>query len=288
MKLALQRCCTTPIFLKQYETSTDAVLERLGIELTDKALNCCGYPLKNYNYKAHLLLSARNLSIAEKRGVNIMTFCNCCYGTLKEVNHRLGEDRALSLEINRKLEKEALRYGGGVEIRHIMEVFYHDVGLGALKESIVRKFSGLKVAVHYGCHILRPRELVRFAGPGTRDVFDELVAMTGAQLVSWRLQLECCGSPMWGIDDDLSASLTKKKIENARVSGAQYLCLACSYCQVQFDRVQKRLVEKGRITDPMPSILFTQLLGLCMGIDPVVLGIDDNQLSISPILECLK
>jgi heterodisulfide reductase subunit B len=93
---------------------------------------------------------------------------------------------------------------------------------------------------------------------------------------------------MWGIDDDLSASLTKKKIENARASGAQYLCLACSYCQVQFDRVQKRLVERGRITDPMPSILFTQLLGLCMGVDPVVLGIDGNQLSISPILECLK
>ena len=95
MKLALQRCCTTPIFLKQYETSTDAVLGRLGVELTDKALNCCGYPLKNYNYKAHVLASARNLSIAEKRKVNIMTFCNCCYGTLKEVNHRLKEDRTL-------------------------------------------------------------------------------------------------------------------------------------------------------------------------------------------------
>jgi heterodisulfide reductase subunit B len=287
MKLALQRCCTTPIFLKQYETSTDAVLERLGVELTDKALNCCGYPLKNYNYKAHVLASARNLSIAEKRKVNIMTFCNCCYGTLKEVNHRLKEDRTLSLEINRKLEKEALGYEGGVEIQHIMEVFYHDVGLDRVKEKIVKKFNGLKVAVHYGCHILRPRQLVQFAKPGTAAVFDELVAMTGANLVPWHLQLECCGSPMWGIDDDLSTALTKKKIDNARTSGADYLCLACSYCQVQFDRVQKRLVDKGRITDPMPSILFTQLLGLCMGIDPVVLGIKDNQLNIAPILDCL-
>jgi heterodisulfide reductase subunit B len=287
MKLALQRCCTTPIFLKQYETSTDAVLERLGVELTDKALNCCGYPLKNYNYKAHVLASARNLSIAEKRKVNIMTFCNCCYGTLKEVNHRLKEDPVLNREINRKLEKEALRYEGGVEIQHIMEVFYHDVGLNKIKENIVRKFNRLKVAVHYGCHILRPRQLVQFANPGTRAVFDELVAMTGAELVPWHLQLECCGSPMWGIDDDLSTSLTKKKVENARASGAQYLCLACSYCQVQFDRVQKRLAEKGRITDPMPSILFTQLLGLCMGIDPAVLGVFENQLNISPILDCL-
>jgi len=287
MKLALQRCCTTPIFLKQYETSTDAVLGKLGVQLTDKALNCCGYPLKNYNYKGHVLASARNLSIAEKRKVNIMTFCNCCYGTLKEVNHRLKEDPALSLEINRKLEKEALKYEGGVEIQHIMEVFYHDVGLDRVKEKMGKKFKGLKVAVHYGCHILRPRQLVQFAKPGTAAVFDELVAMTGVDIVPWHLQLECCGSPMWGIDDDLSTKLTQKKIDNARKSGADYLSLACSYCQVQFDRVQKRLVDEGRITEPMPSILFTQLLGLCMGIDPAILGILDNQLNIAPILDCL-
>ena len=288
MKLALQRCCTTPIFLKQYETSTDAILGRLGVQLTDKALNCCGYPLKNYNYKAHVLASARNLSIAEKRKVNIMTFCNCCYGTLKEVNQRLRADRTLSAEINGKLEKEALKYEGGVEIRHLMEVFYNDLGPERIRKHIVKKFKGLKVAIHYGCHILRPRDLVQFSGPGTAAVFDDLVAMTGADLVPWHLQPECCGAPMWGIDDDLSAALTRKKIENARASGADYFCLACSYCHVQFDRVQKRLLDEGSITEPMPTILFTQLLGLSMGIDPNILGIWKNQIDISPILDCIN
>lgn len=287
MKLALQRCCTTPIFLKQYETSTNAVLGRLGVQLTDKALNCCGYPLKNYNYKAYVLAAARNLSIAEKQKIDIMTFCNCCYGTLKEVDQRLREDGTLCAEINGKLEQEALKYEGNVKIQHIMEVFYHELGPDRIRKHIVNQFKGLKIAVHYGCHILRPRELVQFARPGTAAVFDELVAMTGADLVPWHLQSECCGSPMWGIDDDLSAALTRKKIENARASGADYFCLACSYCQVQLDRVQKRLLDDGRITDPMPSILFTQLLGLSMGIDPAVLGIEENQIDISPILECL-
>ena len=32
MKFALQRCCGTSIFLKQYESATDAVLEALGVE----------------------------------------------------------------------------------------------------------------------------------------------------------------------------------------------------------------------------------------------------------------
>ncbi len=285
MKLALQRCCTTPIFLKQYETSTNAVLEKLGIQLTDKALNCCGYPLKNYNHKAYVLASARNLSIAEKRKVDIMTFCNCCYGTLKEVNQLLRSDPTLKAEINDKLEKESLKYEGNVEIQHIMEIFYHAVGPERIRARIINRFKGLKIAVHYGCHILRPRELVLFAWPGTAAVFDELVAMTGADLVPWPLQSECCGSPMWGINDALSAALTRKKIENARTSGAHYFCLACSYCQVQLDRVQKRLLDQGIITDPVPSILFTQLLGLSMGIAPDILGIGENQIDISPILQ---
>jgi len=93
---------------------------------------------------------------------------------------------------------------------------------------------------------------------------------------------------MWGIDDDLSAALTRKKIENARASGADYFCLACSYCHVQFDRVQKRLLDEGSITEPMPTILFTQLLGLSMGIDPNILGIWKNQIDISPILDCIN
>lgn len=41
MKFVLQRCCTTPVFLKQYESSTDAILKELGVELVEiKELNC--------------------------------------------------------------------------------------------------------------------------------------------------------------------------------------------------------------------------------------------------------
>jgi heterodisulfide reductase subunit B len=43
MKLALFRCCGTPVFLKQYETSADAVLQVLGVELVNiREFNCCG------------------------------------------------------------------------------------------------------------------------------------------------------------------------------------------------------------------------------------------------------
>ena len=105
MKYALQRCCTTPVFLKQYETSTDAVLKHLGVEFVDiKEFNCCGYPLKNIDNRAYMLCSTRNLALAERESLDILTFCNCCFSTLKHVNHHMREELSAREEINRSLE----------------------------------------------------------------------------------------------------------------------------------------------------------------------------------------
>jgi heterodisulfide reductase subunit B len=279
MNFAIQRCCNTSVYLEQYETSTDAVLNSLGVDIVDiKEFNCCGYPYKNINFKAYILSSARNLSLAEKRELDIITFCNCCYGTLKHVNHILKENNSLKDEVNKTLGKEGLVYDGNVEIKHLLEILYKDIGISKIKEKIVQTFKGLRVAAHYGCHILRPNQLVQFDEPGTASIFDECVQITGAEIISWQEQLECCGSPLWGVDDELSMDLTLKKIKDARQGGADYLCVACSFCQLQFDRVQNMLLEKKGNNHGLPSVLYTQLLGLSLGIDENKLGIQKNEL----------
>ena len=279
MNFALFRCCPTSIFLKQYETSTDAVLRKLGLQFKDiKEFNCCGYPLKNIDAKAYALAGARNLALAEKHGVNILTFCNCCFNSLKHVRHTLKENPALQREINDILAKEGLACQGSVEVKHLFEVLFSDIGLDNIREKMVKRFSNLKIATHYGCHILRPRDIVAFDDPIAPSIFDRLVELTGAESIDWQTKLECCGSPLLGVDDELSLDLTGKKIKDARQSGADYLCSACVYCQLQFDRVQKRLLSRRNATQPLPSILYTQLLGLSMGIDEKELGIGRNEM----------
>lgn len=287
MKFALLRCCTTPIYLEQYESSTDAVLGKLGVEFVDiKEFNCCGYPLKNSNFKAYVLSSARNLALAEKRDLHIMTFCNCCYLSLKHVSQLVKEDLSAREEINKTLEKEGLWFEGRTEVKHLLDILYRDVGIEKIKETMVKTFSGLKLAVHYGCHILRPSQLVQFEDPGTASVFDQLVEVTGAENISWSTQLECCASPIWGINDLLSSDLTRNKITDAKESGADYLCVACPFCQLQFDRVQKLSHPEGN--HQLPSILYTQLLGLSLGIDAEILGINKNELDVSGIMDLLS
>ncbi len=284
MKFALFLGCQIPVRLKQYETSSKAILERLGVGLVDiEEFNCCGYPLRNIEFKAFLLASARNLSLAEKKKLDVMTLCQCCYGTLKKANFLLRENASLRKEVNAVLEREGLPYEGEVEVKHLLYVLHQEVGVEAIKKKIAKTFKGLKIAAHYGCHALRPSQVVRFDDPVTPSIFDQLVEATGAESIAWPMQLECCGAPLWGIHDELSTEITLKKLKNGRESGADYLCTACTYCQIQFDTVQQMILSQRGLNHPLPSILYPQLLGLSMGINSETLGLKMNKIPISEV-----
>jgi heterodisulfide reductase subunit B len=284
MKFALFLGCQIPAHLNQYETAARAVSKRLGVDLVDiKQFNCCGYPVRNLDFKTFILFSGRNLALAAKQKLNLMSLCKCCYGSLKKADHLLKEDSSLRAEINTILQKEGLKYEGDVEVKHFLSILYHEVGIERIKEKIERTFADLKIATHYGCHALRPSKIVEFDDPVAPSLFDQLVEVTGAKSIYWPTQLECCGGPLWGVNDDLSMDLTEKKLTDAKQSGADYLCTACTYCQIQFDTVQKMILSKRGVNHHLPSLLYPQLLGLSMGIDQETLGLKLNQLPLGDI-----
>ena len=281
MKFALFLGCNIPARLTQYEDSARAVLGELGVELTEiKAFNCCGYPVRNIDFKSFLLSSARNLALAEKENLDVISLCKCCYGSLKKADHLMKEDVSWREEMNRTLEKEGLSYRGEIQVKHLLSVLFHDVGVEAIKEKVVRSFDGLHIAAQYGCHVLRPSKVVEFDDPVAPSIFDQLVELTGAQSVDWPLKLECCGAPLWGINDELSMDLTEKKLVAGKESGADLVCTACAYCQIQFDTVQKIIHSSRGTNSLLPAILYPQLLGLSMGMDGESLGFKEHQLPV--------
>jgi len=284
MEYAVFLGCQIPARLEQYETSARAVLEKLGVGWVDlREFNCCGYPLRNIDFKLFLVASARNLALAEKRRLNVMTLCQCCYGSLKKADFLMKENASLREDVNRTLKKEGLRYEGGVEVKHYLSVLYHEVGLASIKEKVKKPFKGLNIATHYGCHVLRPSQVVQFDDPVSPSLFDQLVVATGSESIAWSMKLECCGAPLLGVNDELSADLTLKKLKDGRASGADYICTACAYCQIQFDTVQQRILPERGLTQPLPSILYPQLLGLSMGMDAETLGLKRNKIPIREI-----
>lgn len=276
--------CQIPSRVPQYETAARAVLKKFGVELADiRQFNCCGYPMRNVDKKAFLLSSVKNLALSENQGLDMLVLCNCCFGALKNAEHIMAEKGPLQDEVLGKIREMGLDYQGKTRIRHYLSVLYHDTGIAAIKKQLHKTYKELNIAVQYGCHALRPSSVTQFDDPVAPTLFDELVAATGAKSVDWTNKLECCGAPLIGTNDALSADLFSRKREAAIKAEADFFCTSCPYCQIQFDTVQQMLVGDSAGQKPLPSILFPQLLGLSMGIDPQTLGLGANKLDISKI-----
>ena len=284
MKFTLFLGCNIPARVQQYELSARAVSDKLGIEIVDnREFKCCGNPIRNIDNKTFLLMAARNLALAELQDLNMLVLCKCCFGSLKKAAHVIKQDPLIQKEVNALLAKEGLKYSGTTQIKHFLSVLYHDIGINVLKEKITRPFKGIKIATHYGCHALRPSDITEFDNPVTPVLFDELVAATGAKSIDWPLKLECCGAPMLGVNDNLSMDLTEKKLADGIRAGADFLCVACPCCQMQFDKVQHMISSFRNMDYRLLSIVFPQLLGLAMGISGKALGMNLNMLDISSI-----
>jgi heterodisulfide reductase subunit B len=289
MKYAFFIGCQIPARVPHYEFSTRAVLEKLDVELVDeRQFNCCGYPMRDSDPKAFLLSSVRNLALAERLDLPMLVMCKCCFGSLKKAESLMNEGGKLQDEIREKLEEEGLAYEGKTRIKHLLSVLYHDIGLKTLRSRVSRPYKDLKIAVHYGCHILRPSSITQFDDPVAPTIFDKLVEITGAKSVEWDRKLECCGSHAMGIKDDLALGLTMKKLDSSMEGGAHYLCTGCPYCQIQFDNVQEIILSTNGGRKSIGSIIYPQLLGLSMDIESNILGMDMNRIDTNDIRSYLS
>ena len=285
MRYALFQGCQIPARLPQYETATRAVLEELDVELVEiREFACCGYPVRNTDLTASLLAAARNLAIAQEHHLPLLTLCKCGYGQLTYAAHLLQEAPTVKEQLNHILTKEGLEYSQAPEIKHLLTVLFHEIGTEAIKEKITTPFTELKIATHYGCHALRPSEITCFDDPVNPTLFDELVELTGAESIMWEARLDCCGAPLFGSNDALATSLMEKKITSAHSAGAHYLAVACPYCHLQFDSVQKMISIRNNTNHTLAPILYPQLLGLSMGMDSERLGLGMNELDISGVV----
>lgn len=278
--------CTIPYRVSSYETSARKVLQRLGVDLVEMPeFNCCGLPLEPLSHELTLTLSARNLAIAEREGLNILTLCPGCFGTLKKTNKTLREDKSLKEEINGRLKEVGLEFKGNVNVEHISQFLIEDAGLDRIKKSVIKPLRGLKVAEHSGCHISRPRKYLGFEDPENPKALKTLIEATGAKHVEYMDETECCGATVAGINDKIALSLVREKLSHIKNSGAEALITMCPSCHIMYDANQMRVERMFKETYNIPVLHYTQLLGLAMGIPPEELGFDELRVNPSKIVK---
>ena len=286
MRLGLFLGCSVPVRAQNYEASVRLVAPRLGVTLDDlEGAACCGYPVQSVSRETGLVMAARNLALAGSRGLDVCVLCSACGGSLMEAAAELEQDGEERERVNRHLRPDGLEYGGGVKVMHVAEVLAHHVGAGRIREAVTRPLEGLRIAVHYGCHYLRPRE-VHAAGEDPEDPrsIDALVEATGALSVDYPGRLTCCGGGILGIHEETALAISRSKLDAASGAGADAMVVVCPFCSVMLEGNQKRIEKAAGTEYKLPVLYYPQLLGLALGFGARELGMQLNRIKAKDLI----
>jgi heterodisulfide reductase subunit B len=270
--------CVGPNRYPQIEAATQLVFQKVGINLHDmKGASCCPAPgvFRSFDIPTWLAIAARNITIAEQDKRDIAVICNGCFGTLLEANHIMQTEADKRKSTNAVLAKVNREFKGTSKVRHILDILYNDIGVNAVADLAVNPLRGIKVAVHYGCHLLKPSAIRPWGKNERPRFFDELVEATGAESVDYKDKYMCCGAGggVRTVVKDISLDFTREKLANMKEAGVDCVVDACPFCHLQFDLGQVEIKQIFQQEYNIPVLYYTQLLGLAMGLSPYDLGL---------------
>jgi len=281
MKYALYTGCTAKESTPELLKSTLAIAEVLGIEI--EILNeasCCGAShLQDFDEFLSLVLNARNICLAEKRGLKLVTLCNTCQLMLENTKNRLDSDKKLKERVNEKLKEVGYEYNGNVKIQHFLYAILEDIGLEEIAKR-VKKPLNLKVAPFYGCHIIRPTKTKNGSNlnenPYKPNAIESLVKVLMGEPIDYESKIKCCGFHVDLQNTPVSEKLTANALIDASENGAELMVTPCPLCHLNLDVKQKAASKVVNREFNMPVLHLPQLIGLAFGITPDKLGLNHH------------
>ncbi len=278
--------CMIPVKYPQMELSVRQTMKPLNVELVDlDGFTCCPDPIyfKSRDKVQWLTIAARNLCVAEEAGLDVITMCSGCTSTLQEARFILAEDSETKDKVNERLSRIGKEYKGTVKVKHIVVMMRDDLGMERIKNSVKRPLTGIKIGIHYGCHLLKPSQIMHIDDADYPSLLENLVQAIGATPLTHTEKLLCCGKGC--MDDDMPLQMTHEIFDSMESVGADCMGLICPTCFNSFDMGQIMIARKMNREFNMPVIYFCQLLGLAQGFAPEEVGLHLHRIKIDKIVD---
>lgn len=245
--------------------STQAVARALNMELVEmEGWSCCGAThAQDLEPELALVMNARNLALAERMELPMLTICSTCSLVLNRAMTACNamDDETLERNINRYLVPTGLRYGRKVTTTTLLREMY--LRRDVLAERCRGALSGMNIAAFYGCHTL-------YSGgenPLAPTSLEELICALGASPVLIPSRLQCCGFHGIYPAREAAVKLASAIAEQAREARVDAVVTPCPLCQMQIDMYQKAHVA---------VLHLPQLIGMALGLPEKTLGLHRN------------
>jgi len=274
VKIAYYPGCVAQESGKELDMATRWVCRNLGIELVEfPNFSCCGSGfVDEANEVLNIAINARNLAIAERAGLDMLTICSTCQGMLTLATVRM-QDPKVKARVDGALKPLGIEYKGTVRVKHLLEVLTKDIGLPAIRAKVRRPLQGMKVGAFYGCHLLRPADEMGSESAEEPHSFEDLLNAVGATPVDYRGRVMCCGFPIQFVKPSTASAIAGRQILDAKRHGADAMATPCPLCHLSLDAYQNKAEQEVHASLDMPVFHLPQVVGLALGATPEELGL---------------
>ena len=248
-----------------YERSFLAACNVLGIELTElEDWNCCGTTIAiSVNKTVSSFLAARNLGLAQKYNLPVVTPCPSCYVSMRRILKECRENKTQFTQINELLAEEQLAFSTDAEVYHALEFLVSVIGLDSIANKVCNPLKGFRIAPYYGCQLVSPYA----NGSISHDLhqLEQLIEVLGAHPVNFPFRTLCCGGSLMFTLKEQAEKLSSRILGSIQRTDANLIVTPCGLCQLNLE-----MARKGSL----PIINIGQMLGMALGLDPKSLSMN--------------
>jgi heterodisulfide reductase subunit B len=116
------------------------------------------------------------------------------------------------------------------------------------------------------------------------ESLDNLIKATGATAIDYPEKILCCGGAILAIDENASMGMTEIVLNAIRSHDADAIATICPFCHVMYDEYQQSIGNKNNTEYEIPTLFFTQLLGLAFGHERKELGLKYNAVNTKSLI----
>jgi heterodisulfide reductase subunit B len=271
MKYAYYPGCSLDGTAVDYNESTLAVAEALGVELVEVPNWCCcgSTPAHCTDELLATALPTKNMIAAKSVADEILVCCSACFSRFKFAQKHLEQKEHIRAKLAEMMSVEEIQ---SMQVRHFIDVLVKDVGLEKIAEAKKRDVD-LKVACYYGCLLTRPPKVTNLDDPEQPHFMDDLLRAAGMETVDGPHKTECCGATFSLTRTEIVLRLVADILEMAKEAEVDCISVACPLCHANLDMRQSDIEKKLCAKYEIPIFYFTQLLGLAFGLERDKLGI---------------
>ena len=252
--------------MMEVEDCIQPLCKTLGIKLIElpKATSDGGNIIRQASTRLQHALAARNLALAEQKGLDIMTSCATSHSIHCDTATTMAGDAVLASQLNNLIARSSgIEYSGESKSRHLLHLLVEEIGLENINDAVVNPLR-MNIAAYYGPYMQRDG----FCGDD--DAFnprylEDLIIALGGTPVEYESKCQSVGSPSLLTNEKIAMKMTASVLSDAKQSGAQLMVSACTISHANLDSYQVKAGKSTGKDTTMPIVHLAELVAFALG-----------------------